>query len=82
MSFFLERCNMPMGFLKGMLKYYVFISFYNTAFLSAVQGFKIIVKTEIPGTLTMAKWINRDTKEIGTFDVEKRGNKNSESNQR
>ena len=82
MSFFPERCNMPLVFLKEMLQYCVFISFYNTAFISAVQGFKIIVKTEIPGTLTMAKWINRDTNEIGTFDVEKRGNKNSESNQR
>ena len=29
----------------------------------------------------MAKWINKDTNDIGTFNAEKRGNKNDESNQ-
>ena len=29
----------------------------------------------------MAKWINKDTNDIGTFNAEKKGNKNDESNQ-
>ena len=43
--------------------------------------FTKFVKTEIIGTLAMAKLINRDTDEIGTSGVEKRENKRNESNQ-
>ena len=53
--------------------------------MPAVQGFQIIFikfgETEIIGILTMAKWINGNTTEIGTFCTGKRGNKFNESNQ-